>query len=183
MENKTIFISGTPGVGKTTIVELLKKEYNNKIEIININEFSKEKDLFIGVDSEKGYKIIDIDLLNKALNENINKKKLTIVEGHVSHLCDDCDKLIVLRLDPNILKQRLKDRDYSESKIKENLEAEALGVCSMEGYGIHPTKLNEIDTTNLRKDEVIETIKLIIENEKALPIGKIDFTSWFLIKS
>ena len=37
-----------------------------------------------------------------------NNPKLIIVEGHLSHFCSNCDKCIVLRLNPLILKKRLK---------------------------------------------------------------------------
>jgi len=37
-------------------------------------------------------------------------------------------------------KERLIKRDYSASKIQENLEAEALGVCSMEAMEIYGNK-------------------------------------------
>ncbi|MCL2687786.1 MAG: AAA family ATPase, partial [Methanobrevibacter sp.] len=56
--NKTIFITGTPGVGKTTIAtELYKKLAKNYIcTLIKINDLAIENDLIDGEDLKKGYK-------------------------------------------------------------------------------------------------------------------------------
>ena len=53
-----IFISGTPCVGKTTIAEILSQKLN--CDLIKINDFAISNDLVLGIDDEKGYKIIDI---------------------------------------------------------------------------------------------------------------------------
>jgi adenylate kinase len=203
---KIIFITGTPGVGKTTVAnylnEKLRKKYN--LKIFKINEIAIENDLIQGEDSEKGYKIVDIDKLNKKLFEIINNDniedlnqdiknnkdinisddleilEIAIVEGHLSHLCDHCDKVIVLRLNPESLEKRLKKRNYSESKIQENLEAESLAVCTIEAFEKHGDIVNEIDTTDMSIDEVIINIKKIIFDEKDFPAGKIDFMDWLI---
>jgi len=173
-------------------------------------------------DSEKGYKIVDIDKLSKKLNEaidsffndnnssennissnNSNNFKIAIIEGHLSHLCDiegieninSIDsinstnnnihycadfKVIVLRLNPNILQNRLIGRNYSEEKIHENLEAEALGVCSVEAYENHGKSVNEIDTTNLDVQEVLNLVQGVLFDKKHFPVGNIDFIQWIL---
>lgn len=185
--NFTIFISGTPGVGKTTISELLKykliKSYpNNKVELIKINEFADENNLILGKDEEKGYKIVDIATLNIKINETINENKIFIVEGHLSHLLKGCDFLVVLRLDPTLLKKRLEKRNYKTAKINENLEAEAIGVCSSEAYEIYQDEVNEIDCTDLKKNEILDIILKIIKGNNSYKIGKIDFTEYLLKK-
>ncbi|MDR2967227.1 MAG: adenylate kinase family protein [Methanobacteriaceae archaeon] len=193
---KVIFITGTPGVGKTTVATCLNKELSKKYnsKLYKINEISIENDLILGKDSERGYEIVDIDKLNEKLFEIIKKDnientlsnnleilEIVIVEGHLSHLCDNCDKVIVLRLDPKSLEKRLKKRDYLESKIQENLEAESLAVCTVEAFQKHGDIVNEIDTTSMSIDEVIGNIKKIIFDEKDFPVGKIDFMDWLMI--
>lgn len=215
IKNKILFITGTPGVGKTTIAnELhsdLSKEYNSKL--IKINELAIKNDLIQGEDLEKGYKVVDIDKLSKKLNEviysffnedstfksvdssnnpsnpiNSNSFKIAIVEGHLFHLCniedDNLDttdfKVIVLRLNPDILQNRLNSRDYSENKIHENLEAEALAVCSVEAYENHGKNVNEIDTTNLKIKDVLKLVEDVLFDKKEFPIGYVDFMQWIL---
>jgi len=250
LKNNIIFISGTPCTGKTTIATELNNYLNNigfNSKLIKINDLAIEKDLVLGEDPDKFYKIVDIDKLDQVLidevskffslnkindfnhndnklNENkieyiknndstisynslnydsnnsiqnsceeiqkneefqnnivMNNKDILIVEGHLSHLCHGGDKMIILRLNPNILEMRLKERNYSDSKIKENLEAEALAVCSAEACEIYDEEvINEIDTTGKSIEDVIDLILAIIQDEINLPVGGVDFMDWFL---
>jgi len=202
-ENKIVFITGTPCTGKTTIANelniILSKKYNSKL--IEINELAIKNNLIQGENLEKGYKIVNIDKLCKKLNKVINSffnennlLKIAIVEGHLSHLCniennnvDAIDintstdfKVIVLRLNPDILQNRLKARDYLEDKIHENLEAEALAVCSVESYESHGKNVNEIDTTNLKMEDVLKLVEDVLFDKKEFPIGHVDFMHWVL---
>ena len=119
---KTIFITGTPCTGKTTVSEVLASKLNCRL--IKINDLAIENDFILGIDEDKGYKVIDIPALNEKVSEIINDSdELIIFEGHLAHLCDGADKVIVLRVRPEILQSRLEARNYSESKIHENLEA------------------------------------------------------------
>ena len=211
IENKIIFISGTPCTGKTTLAIELNNFLNRNglnSKLIKINDLAIENDLVLGEDPDKFYKIIDIEKLNIVLNEEIIKfnendvndiktdiekdinsnesngvDKILIVEGHLSHLCEGADKVIVLRLNPNLLKERLSLRNYSKSKINENLEAEALAVCSAESYDIHGNKTNEIDASYKSINELVNLVVEIILDKSEFPVGLIDFMDWFLINS
>ena len=200
--NQVIYISGTPCTGKTTVSTKLNdyfKENDFNTCFIKINDLAIEKDLVLGEDQDKFYKVIDIDKLNLILNEEIDdflnkssncsdfssdsssdSSNIVIVEGHLSHLCEGADKMIILRLNPKELESRLKGRDYSDSKIKENIEAEALAVCSAEAYEIYGENASEIDTTNKSIEEVIDMIINIISGQLESPVGSIDFMDWFL---
>lgn len=181
--NQKIFISGTPTVGKTTIASKLAEELNAKL--IKVNDFAFENNLVLGKDSKKGYKIIDIDNLNEKLQDYFKEssEEIIIVEGHLSHLCSNADKIIILRVNPDILKNRLIDRGYSNSKIKENLEAEALNVCGCEAFDIHGENVNEIDVSNLEIEEAVSLLEDIINDDKEFPFGNIDFMNWIIENS
>ena len=187
-KNNIVFVSGTPCTGKTT----LATELNNYLSsngfdsrLIKINDFAIENDLVLGEDPDKFYKVIDIDKLNESLNKEIDisksKNQILIVEGHLSHLCEGADKMIILRLNPSVLEERLKERNYSESKINENLEAEALAVCSAEAYEIYGDNTNEIDATDKSIEEIRDMMVDILCDNLECPIGNIDFMDWFLI--
>ena len=187
-----IFISGTPCTGKTTVAielndYLSDNGFNSKL--IKINDFAIENDLVLGEDPDKFYKVIDIDKLNDCLNREINNFlsndtegsiKVLIVEGHLSHLCDGADKMIVLRLNPSILEERLNERNYSKSKIEENLESEALAVCSAEAYDIYGERAHEIDVSDKSIEETRDLILEIVTGNLESPLGSIDFMEWFL---
>ena len=88
--------------------------------------------------------------------------------------------MIVLRLNPSSLKNRLEARDYAESKVNENLEAEALAVCSAEACELYDDELNEIDTTDKSIAAVLSLIIDVINDNAHYPAGSIDFMDWFL---
>ena len=170
-----IFITGTPCTGKTTIASKLNGR------LIKINDLARSHDFILGVDGDKGYQIIDIDKLSEHIYHLIqNSNETLIFEGHVSHLCDGADKVIVLRVRPEILEKRLMKRNYSDSKIRENLEAEALGVCSAEAYDKYADKVYEVDVSDLSIDETVDLVKNIIDGDVEPICGNIDFMDWFL---
>lgn len=170
-----IFITGTPCTGKTTIASKLNGR------LIKINDLARSHDFILGVDEDKGYQIIDIDKLSEHIYHLIqNSNETLIFEGHVSHLCDGADKVIVLRVRPEILEKRLMKRNYSEAKIRENLEAEALGVCSAEAYDKYTDKVYEVDVSDLTIDETVILVEKIIDGKIEQSVGNIDFMDWFM---
>lgn len=204
LKNKIIFISGTPCTGKTTLATELANKLENdgfNCKFIKINDFAIANDFVDGEDPDKFYKIINIEKLDKGLNEeldaffnsnlelnnsnnsnnsNPNNDKIAIVEGHLSHLCHGADKMIVLRLNPNVLNERLDARNYTESKVYENCEAEALAVCSAEAYEIYGEDVSEIDCGDKSIDDLVAICLDIINDSEEYPIGYIDFMDWIL---
>ena len=175
----TVFISGTPCTGKTTVSEVLASSLNCKL--IKINDLAIENDFVLGIDDEKGYKIIDIDALEGKVSQIIESSdELIIFEGHLAHLCNGADKIIVLRVRPEILRERLEARNYSEAKIRENLEAEAMGVCTAEAYDIYGESVCEIDASDLTVDEIVELMIDVVDGKIDFPVGEIDFMDWLI---
>ena len=115
---------------------------------------------------------------------NIIKKKnleYFIIEGHFSDILPEkyINYAIILRCDPDVLSRRLKERDYSNEKIIENLQSEILGNCA--NYFIQKRikiPIFEIDTTNLTIKDVADIIinKIIAKsNAEKYLVGKIDW--------
>ncbi len=177
--NDAIFISGTPCTGKTTVSEVLASRLNCRL--IKINDLAIENDFVLGIDDEKGYRVIDIDALDNKVNEIIESSdEMLIFEGHLAHLCNGATKVIVLRVKPEILQKRLEARDYSDSKIRENLEAEALGVCTAEAYDIYGENVCEVDVSDLTVGEIVDLLVDVIDGKIEFSIGEIDFMSWLV---
>lgn len=173
---EAIFITGTPCTGKTTVAGRLKGR------LIKINDVAIKHNFVLGIDDEKGYKVIDIEKLSAYVDGLIkNCDERLIFEGHLSHLCEGADKVIVLRVDPVILKERLEARNYSPAKIRENLEAEALGVCSAEAYGNYGEDVIELDASYLTVDEVVSLVGDAISGKIVSPVGSVDFMDWLMI--
>ena len=172
-----VFITGTPCTGKTTIASRLNGH------VIKINDLARSHGFIMGVDEQKGYDIIDIEKLSLHVCQLIkDSDEVLIFEGHITHLLDGADKVIVLRANPDILKERLEGRGYSPSKIRENLEAEALGVCSAEAIEKHD-EVYELDVSDLEIDEATELVGEVIENGGDYPVGSVDFMEWLLNNS
>ena len=176
---KTVFITGTPCTGKTTVSEVLSEKLGCRL--IKINDLAIENDFVLGIDEEKGYKVIDIPKLNDKVSEIISgSDELLIFEGHLAHLCSGADKVIVLRVRPEILRFRLEGRNYSDSKIRENLEAEAMGVCTAEAYDIYEEDVCEIDVSDLAVDEIVELLINVLDGDVDYPVGEVDFMDWII---
>ncbi len=174
-----ILITGTPGVGKTTVSSVLKDKLS--ANLIAINELVDEKHIYTGIDPERGYKIVDMDVLFDELDKivkKIDESDYTIIEGHLSHFYENADMVIVLRANPDVLRDRMKVKGWGKSKIDENIEAEVLGICSYESYEIHGKKANEIDTSGISPQEVSDLIIKIINGDNEFPIGNVDYLEY-----
>lgn len=170
-----VFITGTPCVGKTTLASKLNGR------LIKINDLAISHDFVLGVDEKKGYKVIDIDRLSSHIYELVaDCDELLIFEGHLSHLCDGADRVIVLRVRPEILEKRLRERNYSEAKIRENLEAEALGVCSAEAYEKYGEKVFELDISDMSLEDAVCLVEGVIAEGGDYPAGSVDFMGWLV---
>lgn len=169
-----VFITGTPCTGKTTIATRLNGR------LIKINDLARSHGFIMGVDEDKGYEIIDIEKLSEHVDGIIKKHdEMLIFEGHVTHLLDGADVVIVLRVRPEVLESRLNARGYSEGKIRENLEAEALGVCSAEAVERYDA-VYEVDVTDLDVDEAVQLVEDIIKNGGDYSVGNVDYMDWLV---
>ncbi|MEN6554658.1 MAG: adenylate kinase family protein [Methanobacterium sp.] len=175
-----ILITGTPGVGKTTVSSILVEKIDACL--VNINELVDEKHLYTGIDEERGYKIVDLDALfneiAKIIKNTDDHDKHVVVEGHLSHLFENSDIVIVLRANPDVLHDRMKIKGWKAAKIRENIEAEAIDICSYESFEIHSDKVNEIDTSDIHPDQVADLIVDVINGDKSFPVGNVDFLEY-----
>jgi len=163
-----IALTGTPGTGKTTVAALLP------YRVIDINALVKEG-LNFGPDPLHGCLEADMDALARRLEE-LEGDEICILEGHFSHHFADWS--IVLRLEPHLLRKRLEARRYSQEKIRENLEAEALDVILVEAVEMC-SRVDEIDTSEKTAEEVAMLVTRIIRGDLKSPPGQVDWLTDF----
>ena len=160
-----ICITGIPGSGKSTIAKELAKRIN--AELIDLSKFIEENKLYEEYDEAYQTYIVDEKKIFEKLDEYIkNISKDIIIDGNFSHLYDKCDILIVIRADPNIIYNRLKERNYPYHKIFENIWAMNLEVIEDE---IEEEKKEYYIFYNNNKEDInniVEEIIKIIEKKK-----------------
>ena len=176
--SKVIVISGTPGTGKTTVASILAKKIKG-IHIDLSNLVLKEK-LYKEVDEKRETVIADLDKLLPKLREIIRSANSPIIiEGHYAEIVPSkfVNVAIILRTHPKELEKRLKKKNFKESKIRENIQAEILGVCSYNALNAYEKeKIYEIDTTSKTPNETVNIILEILEGKgENYKIGKIDW--------
>ena len=177
-----ISLTGTPGTGKTSVAAILKSK---GFEVIDLNKEANDNNLLAGKDKIRDSYIVDIEKLNKYIFEKFRDEELVFIEGHLSHLLKNADKVIILRCHPKILKKNLSKKGWKKEKIKENLEAEILDVILCETYEIHKEDdISEINTSDKTIEEIsdiiIELTKNKFKSNKKYRIGKIDWSEEIL---
>lgn len=169
-----VALSGTPGTGKSTLSPLLEPR---GFKVCNINVLAESVGAMEEYDSERETWEVDLETLERS----IPSEDPLILTGHLSHLLP-VDLAIVLRCHPDVLRERLRERGWKPSKIRENVEAEALGVITQEA--LERVETFEIDTTAASPEKVVEAVLLITSGSgREYKAGKVDWSevilSWF----
>jgi len=160
---RIILVTGTPGVGKTSISRLIA----SKLDAVYINL----AELVL---------IADADKVSERVQEIIrSSKRDIIVDGHYAvdvvptkHV----HMVFVLRRDPSELKGFMKKRGFKERKLWENLAAEILDVCLWDAVSTCGSdKVCEIDVSGKKIEEVVEDMILMLEGRKKCRVGVVDW--------
>jgi len=164
-----VALTGTPGVGKSTVADILRKR---GYRVFSVNVLAEKFKCIIG--EEEGCKVVDVEELSKKVKEI--DEGITILEGHLSHLLKP-DVTIVLRCNPIILKNRLESKKWNREKILENVEAEIVDSILIESIE-NCRNVYEVDTTELDPEEVADIVEEIIKRgNKRFKPGRIDWIS------
>ena len=175
MGRLVIAVSGTPGTGKSVFSKALAKKIG--AELVDLKSLIESRK--ICTLDEDGTKAVDVPKMRKEFAADIRSFRGTIVvEGLLAHLLPKryITHVIVLRTRPRVLEQRLRARKYSEKKIQENVDAEALDIILWEAVEAHGVdKVHEIDTTNIEVSKAVELFLRALEGKASPRPGKIDW--------
>jgi len=174
--NCVIVVSGVPGTGKSTVTARLAEILG--WEKIDLSEVAIRHGLILQEDKERRTYVIDEDALRAWIRRKASNTPL-VIDSHYGEIVDDdlLLKLFVLRVHPKVLTERLLRRGWHPRKVAENVEAELLGVCTVNALEEHPReKVCEIDATNKTPNKVVEEILRILAGEGECVIG-IDWLS------
>lgn len=167
----TASLTGTPGVGKTSVANVLRSmDYS----VLDLNDFIIKKDLRGIKDVPRDTYEVDISLLNNKHSDELSK--YDIVEGHLSHHLD-LSPIIILRCSPIELRKRVEAKDWHQAKIEENMMAEILDVILLESLEYDNREVYEIDTTDIKpQDAALSVIDILKGDTTSYAYGRIDWS-------
>ncbi len=155
---KIVIITGTPGVGKTTLVKVLVK----KLGYERVDLHTEYKQISKRYDFEKKCYVIDYIKLVKLIEERLREtlREGLVIDSHVTHflpakLVDLCVVLSCSNL--KLLRRRLQKRGYTRLKIQENMDAEIMQVCLQEARE-RKQKILMFDTAIIEMGQMVAKI-------------------------
>ena len=161
-------LTGTPGTGKTTLAQMLERP---RLQLSDYYEACSDSR------DEGGEWLVDLERLTQAAERDAGPE--TVIEGHLAHRLGLCETVAVLRCHPEELQERLAGRDYTDAKMRENLEAEAMGIITAEALETE-VKVHELDTTGQPLATSATELESILAGGKSYPPGQIDFSEAIL---
>lgn len=156
---KGIIVTGTPGTGKTTLSLALQKELG--IGYIDVTKLIRTKKLASGYDKKRDCAIVDIKKLNSNLISDLAKRtSAVVIDSHMSHYLPKKHVLlcIVCTCKLKELRRRLKQKGYSDEKVRENLDCEIFETSLIEATK-KKHNLLVIDTTKGIDKKTINKVK------------------------
>ena len=165
--DKSIYITGTPCCGKTTLSKVLSGILPLHT-LLEINHFMESNNLFEGYDSEYETNIYDPDIVAEQVEKFLEKHQKTILVGPPLEIKAELLSLIIVLIcmKPVVLRNRMLERNYSEKKINENIEAELVGEIqgTIETYYMDKVPILVLDTcTNDIKTCIDKIVQKILE--------------------
>jgi len=158
-------MTGTPGTGKKSIAPFLAAELG--IPCYSLNELASS----YGLLGRGQTPVVDARLLGRKVLRELDGPAL--LHGHLLPYAfsrRSVSKVVVLRCEPNVLKERLLSRRYGNSKVRENVEAELIGAVAADCYETFgKEKVLEFDSTSGRADKAAKTIAMLTREKRTRP--------------
>ncbi|KAG8228325.1 hypothetical protein J437_LFUL009370 [Ladona fulva] len=142
-DRPNVLITGTPGVGKTTICQKLANKTG--LDWIDVGKLAKEKNCFESYDDEYQCPVLDEDKVLDEM-EDIMDEGGKIVDYHGCDFFPErwFDVVFVLRADNTVLYDRLATRGYASKKLEENIQCEIFQVILEEAHESYPGIVHEL---------------------------------------
>ncbi len=172
-----IAVTGTPGVGKTTLSRLAAQHYG--WERADVRELAQAHSLVVAYDEADEADVVDVEALAAVLAAERASDHVEVLDGHLSHLLP-VDVVWVVRCDPRVLEGRLRERGYSEAKVRENLEAEAVDLVLQEAQGAGVPVVQR-DSTRRSPEELLSAfVDAEGKPRNTTDLEPVDWSDWLL---
>lgn len=156
--NCVVALSGTPGVGKSTVLKELKELGFDTFEL---NQIIKSKKLYEKYDAKDKTRDVDVEVLTKYVKKFIlaDSGGRIALDSHLSHhlppeLIDLC---VIVKCELRELRRRLEKRKYPKRKVRENLDCEIFDICLVEALE-NGHEVFVVDATNEKPAVLAEKI-------------------------
>ncbi len=165
-----VAVTGTPGTGKSSACAVLA---GRGYAIVDLDDAARKEGLVVGRDDVRQTDEVDVDALRERLRV---PAKIAFLKSHYSHRMG-VNLAVVLRCNPTVLRKRLEARGWSEAKVRENVEAEAIDVITQEAVVRLPL-VYEVDTTALTPAGTADAILAILQGHvEGHGPGSVDWSS------
>jgi adenylate kinase len=175
---QVLVITGTPGVGKSSVSSLLALKLNTVN--VDLSALVELEGLSLGRDMKRDTRIVNTEEVSNHIEELTSRHRgFVILEGHFAMdvvAKEDVFLAFVLRRSPDQLRATLRGRGFDESKVAENVAAEILDVClfdTVKAFG--QDKTCELETSGLSVEETVTEITKIIAGTHPRHVGIVDW--------
>lgn len=180
-----VALTGTPGVGKSSAAAHLAA---TGVAVVDLARVAAEWHLLGRKDPTRASREVDPRRVGRLLQRVVPPKADAVLDGHWGHEVPGVKAAIVLRARPGVLEERLRVRGWTEAKIRENVEAEAIGVILQEAAAtLGRRRTFDVDATGLSPPQGARAIRWILDHpvaaRKKFEVGCVDWTQdileWF----
>ncbi len=167
MSKKLIIVSGTPGVGKSTLTSVLVK----RLGFTHIDWHKlmrKNKRINLGYNRSKKSYDLDMKELAKGIKRFVKEsdKELFVFDSHVAHLLPKpmiSLAIIITCSDLKKLKRRLQERGYSRGKVQDNMDAEIFETCLEEAQKKKLDIITFDSAKTLKQKDIVARVKQALD--------------------
>ena len=164
-----VALTGTPGVGKTTVAAALRARGGVQVHELETTMVAARHTS--GTDDGRGTVIADLSSLR-----GWAMGRRGVIVSHLAHRLEP-DRAIVLRCHPEELGDRLTDVGRSSASVAENCEAEALDLILAEAVAtLGSAGVAEVDTTGRPPEAVTDDVERLVTDTWTPSAGTVDFS-------
>ncbi|XP_053513228.1 adenylate kinase isoenzyme 6 isoform X2 [Artibeus jamaicensis] len=167
-----ILLTGTPGVGKTTLGKELAAR--SELKYVNVGDLAREGQLYDGYDEEYDCPFLDEDRVVDELENQMSEGGI-IVDYHGCNFFPErwFHRVFVLQTDNSVLYKRLEARGYNEKKLTNNIQCEIFQILYEEALAsykveiVHQLRSDKPEDLEHNINEILKWVEQWIKDQSS----------------